>query len=140
MRTRQILLASSSLTLIALAATAPRALAQQIPAQLQPPANEQLLLQVHAKGDQIYTCKEGATAFVWELKAPDAQLFDKDGKRSAHYVFLSPSDVLKISTAVLLVGSRNGKATPGSKSLEVRTSLLNRYANQIMQVPVAKVG
>jgi hypothetical protein len=28
--------------------------AQQVPAQLQPPASEQLLLQVHAKGDQVY--------------------------------------------------------------------------------------
>ncbi len=54
--------------------------AQQIPQQLQPTANEQLLFQVHAKGDQIYICQEGATEFVWGLKAPDAQLFDKDGK------------------------------------------------------------
>jgi hypothetical protein len=54
--------------------------AQQLPQQLQPPANEQLLLKLHAKGDQIYICKEGATQFAWELKAPDAQLFDKDGK------------------------------------------------------------
>jgi hypothetical protein len=54
--------------------------AQQIPQQLQPPANEQLLFQVHAKGDQIYTCKSDAAQFAWTLKAPDAQLFDKDGK------------------------------------------------------------
>jgi len=54
--------------------------AQQIPPQLQPPAGEQLLIQVHAKGDQVYICKEGATEFSWGLKAPDAQLFDKDGK------------------------------------------------------------
>ena len=54
--------------------------AQQVPPQLQPPANEQLLLQVHAKGDQVYTCKEDVTEFSWVLKAPDAQLFDKDGK------------------------------------------------------------
>ena len=39
--------------------------AQDVPAQLQPPANQQLLLRVHAKGDQIYTCKaDAATAFV----------------------------------------------------------------------------
>ena len=54
--------------------------AQQIPQQLQPPAGEELLLQVHAKGDQVYVCQEGATQFAWSLKAPDAQLFDKDGK------------------------------------------------------------
>jgi Protein of unknown function (DUF3455) len=55
-------------------------LAQEIPAQLQPPANEQLLQQVHAKGDQVYTCKNDAAQFAWTLKAPDAQLFDKDNK------------------------------------------------------------
>ena len=54
--------------------------AQQVPPQLQPPANEKLLLRVHAKGDQVYTCKGDAGQFAWALKAPDAQLFDKDGK------------------------------------------------------------
>jgi hypothetical protein len=92
MRTRQILLTTSAIALLTLAAALlpPHASAQQIPPQLQPPANEQLLLQVHAKGDQIYTCKEGATQFVWELKAPDAQLFDKDGKPFGKH-FAGPS-------------------------------------------------
>lgn len=54
--------------------------AQEIPPQLQPPTSEQLLLQVHAKGDQVYICQEGATEFAWALKTPDAQLFEKDGK------------------------------------------------------------
>jgi len=53
---------------------------QQVPQQLQPPIGEGLLLRVHAKGDQIYTCKGDAAQFTWVLKAPDAQLFDKDGK------------------------------------------------------------
>ncbi len=64
--------------------------AQQVPQQLQPPANEQLLLQVHAKGDQIYTCKSDAAQFTWTLKAPDAQLFDKDGKLFGKH-FAGPS-------------------------------------------------
>lgn len=54
--------------------------AQEVPKQLEAPANEQLLLQVHAKGDQVYTCKSDAAQFTWTLKAPDAQLFDKNGK------------------------------------------------------------
>jgi hypothetical protein len=66
------------------------AYAQQVPQQLQPPANEQLLLQVHAKGDQIYTCKEDVTQYAWTLKAPDAQLFDKDGKPFGKH-FAGPS-------------------------------------------------
>jgi|SRR5208282_3430840 len=66
------------------------AAAQQVPQQLQPPAGELLLLQVHAKGDQIYACKEGVTEFAWTLKAPDAQLFDKDGKLFGKH-FAGPS-------------------------------------------------
>jgi hypothetical protein len=64
--------------------------AQQVPQQIQAPANEQLLLQVHAKGDQVYTCKEGVTQFAWTLKAPDAQLLDKDGKPFGKH-FAGPS-------------------------------------------------
>ncbi len=65
-------------------------LAQQVPPQIQAPANEQLLLQVHAKGDQVYTCKGDAGHFAWTLKAPDAQLFDKDGKSFGKH-FAGPS-------------------------------------------------
>lgn len=53
--------------------------AQEVPQKLQPPANEQLLHQVHAKGDQLYTCKADGANTAWTLKAPDAQLFDKEG-------------------------------------------------------------
>jgi len=66
------------------------ATAQQVPPQLQPPAGEQLLLQVHAKGDQVYICKGDAVQFAWTLKAPDAQLFDKDGKPFGKH-FAGPS-------------------------------------------------
>jgi hypothetical protein len=58
--------------------------------QLQPPTNEQLLLLVHAKGDQIYACKSDAAQFTWTLKAPDARLFDKDGKPFGKH-FAGPS-------------------------------------------------
>jgi len=64
--------------------------AQQVPKQLEPPTNEKLLLQVHAKGDQVYTCKSDAAKFTWMLKAPDAQLFDKDGKPFGKH-FAGPS-------------------------------------------------
>jgi FtsP/CotA-like multicopper oxidase with cupredoxin domain len=53
---------------------------QQVPKELQPPGSEQLLLQLHAKGDQIYTCKADGAQFAWTLKAPEAQLTDKTGK------------------------------------------------------------
>jgi hypothetical protein len=64
--------------------------AQQVPQLPQPPADEQLLLQVHAKGDQVYICKSDAAQFTWTLKAPDAQLFDKDGKSFGKH-FAGPS-------------------------------------------------
>jgi len=63
---------------------------QQVPEQIQAPAGEHLLLQVHAKGDQIYTCKGDAAQAAWTLKAPDAQLFDKDGKPFGKH-FAGPS-------------------------------------------------
>lgn len=59
---------------------APTARTQQVPKELQPPANEQVLLQVHAKGDQVYTCTSNGAQFAWALKAPDAQLTEKNGK------------------------------------------------------------
>jgi len=76
--------------LVASAAFSLSLTAQQIPQRLQPPAGEQLLLQVHAKGDQIYTCKGDATQFSWTLKAPDARLIDKDGKPFGRH-FAGPS-------------------------------------------------
>jgi hypothetical protein len=64
--------------------------AQQVPKELQPPANEQVLVQVHAKGDQIYTCKGDGAQFTWVLKAPEAQLTDKSGKPFGKH-FAGPS-------------------------------------------------
>jgi hypothetical protein len=64
--------------------------AQQVPKELQPPANEQSILQVHAKGDQIYTCKTEGAQFSWTLKAPEAQLIDKSGKPFGKH-FAGPS-------------------------------------------------
>ena len=64
--------------------------AQEVPQQLQPPANEKLLLQVHATGDQVYTCKSDAAQFRWTLEAPDALLVDKNGKPFGKH-FAGPS-------------------------------------------------
>lgn len=62
---------------------------------------------------------------------------DKSGKRSPHYVYLSPSDVLKIASGLLLVASRN--PVPCAEGTEIRVGLLQRYVNQIMGIPVAKI-
>jgi hypothetical protein len=83
-------LASATLLATASAGLSLSVAAQDIPQQLQPPANEQLLLQVRAQGDQIYICKSDAPRFTWTLKAPDAQLFDKNDKPFGRH-FAGPS-------------------------------------------------
>jgi hypothetical protein len=64
--------------------------AQQVPKELQPPASEQQLFQVHAKGDQIYSCQAAGDKFSWTLKAPDAQLTGQNGKPFGKH-FAGPS-------------------------------------------------
>ena len=82
---------ASAMLVVALSVILPfSAAAQQIPPQLQPPGDEQLFLQVHAKGDQVYICKEDVAQYNWVLKAPDARLFDKDGKPFGKH-FAGPS-------------------------------------------------
>lgn len=62
---------------------------------------------------------------------------DKDGKRSAHYVYLSPMDVLKSATALLLTASRH--STQVKTGYEIKTPALMRYGNQILGIPEAKL-
>ena len=53
----------------------------QVPDKLKP-ANESLSMIVPAKGDQIYECREAK----WEFVAPEAELFDRAGKKiGRHY-------------------------------------------------------
>jgi hypothetical protein len=52
---------------------------------LAPGADEQLLLNAHGAGDQIYTCQANGSAYTWVLKAPDAQLLDSGGAVIGHH-------------------------------------------------------
>jgi hypothetical protein len=53
-----------------------------VPASLKPGANESLALVVPAKGVQIYECRDAEWVFV----APEAELFDRAGKKiGSHY-------------------------------------------------------
>lgn len=84
---------------------------------------------LRAASNRIRQLESASTSFDYS---------EKDGKRSAQYVYLSPTDVMKICSAILLVGSRNGNA--GSEGdVEIKAGLVIRYANQIMGVPAAKV-
>lgn len=51
-----------------------------IPEQIKVPAGYSPILTVHAKGDQIYQCALNKGEYVWETQAPDAKLFDAQGK------------------------------------------------------------
>jgi hypothetical protein len=63
--------------------------------------------------------------------------YGQDGRRSAHYVYVSPTDVLKSASALLLVASRSG--APAGPGIDIKLGSLQRYGNQIMGVPVAKI-
>lgn len=51
-----------------------------IPEQIKPPSGNVPVLSVHAKGDQIYQCLLNGGVYSWQLQAPDAKLFDEQGK------------------------------------------------------------
>jgi hypothetical protein len=73
------------------------ALATEIPDALKIPEGQTLLLKSMAKGSQIYVCQLTAhdpsgynytpDRYDWELKAPDAALFDEQGlQKGKHYL------------------------------------------------------
>jgi uncharacterized protein DUF3455 len=68
--------------IVAIAALAGCASSVSVPDSLKPAADESLALVVPAKGDQIYECRGGKWAFL----APEAELFDRAGKKiGRHY-------------------------------------------------------
>jgi hypothetical protein len=70
------------ITVLAALAAAACATPLQVPETLNPGAGETLALVVPAKGVQIYECRDRKWAFV----APEAELFDTNGKRiGRHY-------------------------------------------------------
>ena len=69
--------------------------------------------------------------------ASQAYDYNSDGKRAAHYIYISPTDALKLATTVLVTACRATTKTP--EGVELRVGLLGRYANQIMGVPTAKL-
>jgi hypothetical protein len=59
--------------------------AQPVPAPLEPPAGNMLLLELRAEGVQIYKCtakKDNSAAYEWKLTAPDAVLYDDRGEKA----------------------------------------------------------
>jgi Protein of unknown function (DUF3455) len=51
-----------------------------VPEKIKAPVGEEVVLQVHASGSQIYVSQAGTDGkFAWTLKAPEAELRDKQG-------------------------------------------------------------
>ena len=59
-----------------------------VPAKLKPGADQSLAMLVPAKGVQIYECRasKGGAGYEWAFVAPEADLFDANGKKiGRHY-------------------------------------------------------
>jgi hypothetical protein len=62
-------------------ASAQKESAPDVPEAIQVPGGEEVILFAHGSGSQIYTCQAGAAGrFSWTLKAPDAELRDRNDK------------------------------------------------------------
>jgi hypothetical protein len=91
-----------------------------------------LVTRLRATSTKFRQLESASTEFVYS---------EKDGKRVAQNVYLSAPDVMKVSTAILLVANRWGKpAQLGDRNgTEVPAGLLQRYSNQILQIPSSKM-
>ena len=95
----------AAVTLAALALTSGAALAAE--PLVPPPQGAALILEAVADGVQIYTCEAQGGGFAWVLKAPEANLFDKQGLQVAtHYA--GPS--WKLDDGSIVVGEVTAKA------------------------------
>lgn len=56
-----------------------------LPAALAVGAGETLVATLAARGVQVYECRAGQVGSTWAFVAPDAALFDADGRRVGHH-------------------------------------------------------
>src|SRR5438876_8126133 len=70
-------------------------------AAVAPPEGSAPLLELAADGVQIYTCEAKDGGFVWSFKAPEANLFDEQGRQvGTHYA----GPTWKIDDGSMVVG------------------------------------
>lgn len=68
------------------ACASPLPLPDGVPETLKPAAHESLALIAPAKGVQVYACRAGqADTYGWAFVAPEADLFDRAGRRIGHH-------------------------------------------------------
>ena len=72
-----------------------------------PPQGSAPLLEVVADGVQIYTCETKGSLFQWSFKAPEANLFDKQGRQIGTH-FAGPT--WRIADGSAIVGEVVAKA------------------------------
>jgi hypothetical protein len=60
------------------------------PKKLRPPKGEVLFLHLVGKGKQIYVCQNASGAYAWQLKSPDALLFNEGGEPAGRH-FAGPT-------------------------------------------------
>jgi hypothetical protein len=77
-----------------------------------PPEGSALLLEVLADGVQIYTCEAKGNRFEWSFKAPEANLFDKQGRQIGTH-FAGPA--WKMADGSAIVGEVAAKADAPEK-------------------------
>jgi Protein of unknown function (DUF3455) len=77
-----------------------------------PPPGSTLLLEVVADGVQIYTCEAKGSLFQWTFKAPEANLFDKQGWQIGTH-FAGPT--WKMADGSAIVGEVVAKADAPEK-------------------------
>ena len=78
-----------------------------------PPQGSALLLEVTADGVQIYTCEAKGNLFEWSFKAPEANLFDKQGRQIGTH-FAGPT--WKMADGSAIVGEIVAKADAPEKN------------------------
>ena len=72
----------------------------EVPPSVRARPGEEVVLLAHASGFQIYACRAGTDGkFTWTLKAPDAELTDRNGKVIGSH-FAGPTWKLKDGSEV----------------------------------------
>lgn len=103
---------TASAVAVALASAAASAVAAE---PVPPPAGASLLVETVADGVQIYACEAQGQGFAWVFKAPDANLFDRQGRQVGTH-FAGPS--WKGADGSVVVGEVADKAdAPGGNAI-----------------------
>ena len=111
MNTR-IPLAVVAATIVSACATRP-----DVPETLRPPAGQELVLQLHADGAQIYDCAAAPNGgYAWKFRAPEATLRDLSGKpMGSHYAgptWRAPDGSTVVGEAIAKAPSRDPQSIP----------------------------